>query len=118
VAAEQQQYRRRTTLIEWVEKACAFFEMQLCGRADGRRGSICRSVALTSTSGRATGSALRQTDGGRCSKYLTKEGASVEELIEAGLVVQPDEGPDGKSRQPWDRFRNRVIFPITDHSDA
>ena len=34
-AAEQQQYRRRTTLIEWVEKACAFFEMQLL-RPGGR----------------------------------------------------------------------------------
>ena len=51
------------------------------------------------------------------SDLLTKEGATVEELIEAGLVVQPEEGADGKSRQPWDRFRNRVIFPITDHSD-
>ena len=31
--------------------------------------------------------------------------------------MQPEEGADGKSRQPWDRFRNRVIFPITDHSE-
>jgi DNA primase len=47
------------------------------------------------------------------SDFLIKQGASIEELIEAGLLVQPEEG----GKQPWDRFRNRVIFPITDHSN-
>ena len=46
---------------------------------------------------------------------MTSQGASAEELIEAGLVVKPDaDGADGRTRQPYDRFRNRVIFPITD----
>jgi len=31
-------------------------------------------------------------------------------LIEAGLLIEPDD----KSRQPWDRFRNRIMFPIHD----
>ena len=116
-AAEQQQYRRRTTLIEWVEKACAFFEMQLLrpGGREAREYLQKRGFDEHAWARHRIGFA---PDGWRTLfEYLTKEGASVEELIEAGLVVQPDEGADGKSRQPWDRFRNRVIFPITDHSD-
>ena len=116
-AAEQQQYRRRTTLIEWVEKACAFFEMQLLrpGGREAREYLQKRGFDEHAWARHRIGFA---PDGWRTLfEYLTKEGASVEELIEAGLVVQPEEGADGKSRQPWDRFRNRVIFPITDHSE-
>lgn len=115
--AEQQQYKRRTTLIEWVEKACAFFEDQLRKPAgvEAREYLQKRGFGPDAWKRHRMGYA---PDGWRVLlELLTKDGASVEELIEAGLVVQPEEGADGKSRQPWDRFRNRVIFPITDHSE-
>ena len=40
-------------------------------------------------------------------EYLTKQGYSDEEMLEAGLVIQRD----GKI---FDKFRNRVMFPIID----
>jgi DNA primase len=116
-AAEQQQYKRRTTLIEWVEKACAFFEDQL--RRPG--GAAAREYLERRGFGPETWKRHRMgfsPDGWRAlSDHLTSQGASLEELIEAGLLVQPEDGADGKARAPWDRFRNRVIFPITDHSE-
>jgi len=116
-AAEQQAYKRKTTLIEWVEKACLYFEDQLRKPA----GAAAREYLEKRGFGPEAWARHRMgfaPDGWRMLlDLLTKEGASVEELIEAGLVVQPEEGADGKSRQPWDRFRNRVIFPITDHSE-
>lgn len=116
-AAEQQQYKRRTTLIEWVEKACAFFEDQLRkpAGAEAREYLQKRGFGPEAWKRHRMGFA---PDGWRMLlELLTKDGATVDELIEAGLIVQPEEGADGKSRQPWDRFRNRVIFPITDHQD-
>jgi DNA primase len=116
-AAEQQEYKRRTTLIEWVEKACVFFEDQLRkpAGAEAREYLEKRGFGPDAWKRHRMGFA---PDGWRMLlEVLTKEGASVDELIEAGLVVQPEEGADGKSRQPWDRFRNRVIFPISDHSE-
>lgn len=116
-AEEERQYRRKTTLIEWVEKACLFFEDQLRKPA----GAAAREYLEKRGFGPEAWKRHRMgfaPDGWRMLlDLLTKEGASVEELIEAGLVVQPEEGADGKARQPWDRFRNRVIFPITDHSE-
>jgi DNA primase len=41
---------------------------------------------------------------------LIREGISDKRMIEAGLLIQPDDS----SRQPYDRFRRRVMFPITD----
>lgn len=40
---------------------------------------------------------------------LVAKGFSKEEIVEAGLAIQPDDGG-----QPYDRFRGRVIFPIRD----
>lgn len=112
-ADEERQYRKRTTLIEWVERACAFFEDQLRkpAGAEAREYLQKRGFGPEAWARHRMGFA---PDGWRSlSDFLTKQGASIEELIEAGLLVQPEEG----GKQPWDRFRNRVIFPITDHSN-
>jgi DNA primase len=116
-AGEERQYRRKTTLIEWVEKACRFFEDQLRGPA----GAAAREYLQKRGFGPEAWTRHRMgfaPDAWRALfEHLTKQGATAEDLIEAGLVVKPeDETGDGK-RQPWDRFRNRVIFPITDHSE-
>ncbi len=41
---------------------------------------------------------------------LAKEGANEGQMLEAGLIIQPDD----QNRKPYDRFRGRVMFPITD----
>jgi len=47
------------------------------------------------------------------SNWLGRQSVTAEELIHAGLVVRKEqEGPRGFST--YDRFRNRVIFPIAD----
>ena len=42
-------------------------------------------------------------------EYLGAQGIPVEDMVEAGLLVSGDDIP-----VPWDRFRDRVMFPITD----
>jgi DNA primase len=116
-AAEVQEYKRRTTLIEWVEKACLFFEDQLRKPAGATARAYLEKRGFGAEAWRRHRIGFAPDGWRMLLDVLTKEGASVEELIEAGLVVQPEDGADGKSRQPWDRFRNRVIFPITDHSE-
>jgi len=47
--------------------------------------------------------------------YLKGEGYSDDLLIEAGLVIGPDpDDPTTQKREPYDRFRDRVMFPIRD----
>ncbi|MCA9498649.1 MAG: DNA primase [Nitrospira sp.] len=47
------------------------------------------------------------------SKWMERQSVKPEELIQAGLVVRK-ESEDGKRVALYDRFRARVMFPITD----
>ena len=42
-------------------------------------------------------------------EYLQKEGFPLEQIIASGLVIQPEDG-----RKAFDRFRNRIMFPVKD----
>lgn len=109
-AEEQQNWRKRTTLIEWAEMACRFYEDQLRGPS----GAEARAYLESRGFGRESWARHRMgfAPGGwrSLSDHLTKQGAPIEDLIAAGLLVEPEE----KGKAPWDRFRNRVIFPISD----
>jgi DNA primase len=41
---------------------------------------------------------------------LKREGVPIDKIVEAGLAIQPDDN----RREPYDRFRGRVMFPIND----
>ncbi len=41
---------------------------------------------------------------------LTQAGISPQAMSRAGLIIIPDDN----DKKPWDRFRNRIMFPITD----
>jgi len=46
--------------------------------------------------------------------YLTGKGYSVAEQVQAGMLVQKEENPDGDLRGTYDRFRDRIMIPICD----
>lgn len=109
---EEARYRRRSNLQHWVELAAEYFEAQLLSPAG--------EEARQYLQGRGFGPASWKThrmgfapDGWRnLLDHLSSKGAKTDELIEAGLLVQPD----GAGKSPYDRFRNRVTFTICDPS--
>ena len=100
---------RRATLHEALEKAACYFEDRLEAR-EGRE-------ALSYLHDRGVDDALRRTfrlgfaPGGRyeLKQFLASEGVAPEQMAEAGLVISGDD-----IAVPYDRFRNRIIFPIAD----
>jgi DNA primase len=117
---EVQEYKKRTTLLDWVEKASAWYEKQLKRPA----GKEAREYLKSRGFGEEAWDRHRMgfaPDGWRnLADELMKQGATLDELVEAGLVVRPEDEEAGEEKKPgakekfWDRFRNRVIFPITD----
>jgi DNA primase len=101
--------QRRKTLHDIVELAAKFFETTLASRAGAKaRGYLADrgiepATQLKFRIGYAPGEryALKE--------YLGGQGIPVPDMIEAGLLVAGDEIP-----VPYDRFRDRVMFPITD----
>jgi DNA primase len=101
---------KRAGLGEWLEIAAKWYEAQL-RRPVG-------AAARTYLAGRALPEEewarfrLGFAPGGRTAlkDYLIAKGAQPRDLIEAGLLIEPEDGAGA----PYDRFRDRIIFPIAD----
>ncbi|MGD9656473.1 MAG: DNA primase [Methylocystis sp.] len=108
---QQEQDRHRATLAEALEAAAVFYQKQLAG-AEGRDARAYLDRRQISSSAREKfrlGFAPPERHALR--DHLAAKGASVETMIEAGLLVH---GAD--IAVPYDRFRNRIMFPICDRS--
>ena len=109
---EAREKTRRARFTMWMELATAFFRGS--GDWHGARGkkalAYLEGRALTGAAvGAVSGWALRQLWRSALKDHLTGKSVSLDEMIEAGLLVAPDDGS-----APYDRFRGRVIFPIAD----
>ena len=101
--------KRRLGLGEWLEEATKWFETQLRRPAgDGARAYLDKRGLPESERGRFR---LGYAPAGRTGlkDHLIAKGAQPKALVEAGVLIQPDDGG-----APYDRFRDRIIFPITD----
>ncbi|HYG26150.1 MAG TPA: DNA primase [Caulobacteraceae bacterium] len=108
-ARSAEQEKKRQGLGEWLEMAAAWFEAEL------RRppGKAAREYLIKRGLPEAEWSRFRIgfSPGGRTAlkDYLIAKGAKPGELVEAGLLIAPEDGG-----APYDRFRDRIIFPIAD----
>jgi DNA primase len=106
-AARQEQ--RRKTLHDVMELAAKFFQDTLASRNGAKaRGyladrAISPATQLQFRLGYAPGERFALKE------HLGSHGISTEDMVEAGLLVGGDDIP-----VPYDRFRDRVMFPITD----
>ena len=82
--------------------------MQIGARGQGARLS-CRSRTCRARSSRNSASASRPTTARRLRTHLAAKDVTVEQMAEAGLVITGDDIPVA-----YDRFRDRVMFPIRD----
>src|SRR6204780_2353908 len=103
---------RRRTLYDVMELAAKFFADTLASRHGAKaRGyladrAISPAVQLQFRIGYAPGD---QQTRFALKEYLGAQGIPVEDMVEAGLLVTGDDIP-----VPYDRFRDRVMFPIAD----
>ena len=104
-AAQQAEHRKG--LVEACDAAAAYFRSQL-RRTNGRH-------ALDYLKGRGVGDDLIEefmlgyapSERTALKDHLINKGFLEATLVEAGLVIKPDDGGAA-----YDRFRNRVMFPI------
>jgi DNA primase len=107
-AAEQE--KKRQGLADWVELAAQWFEGEL-HRPSGKaaRDYLLRR-GLPETEWKRFRIGFSPNSRTALKDYLIAKGAKPGELIDAGLLIAPEEGGSA----PYDRFRDRIIFPIAD----
>ncbi len=107
---QRERAERASTLQEVVEHAARWFQKQLrlpVGRhgLDYLRG---RGLSDETIDDFRLGFSPDSRDG--VIAALKREGATMDKIVEAGLAIQPEDS----HRDPYDRFRGRVMFPIND----
>jgi len=106
---DEKREARRKTLHEVVELAAKFFEETLQSRAGARARGYLADRGITPETQTRFRIGYASTERFALKEYLGGKGISNEDMIEAGLIIAGDEIP-----VPYDRFRERVIFPISD----
>ncbi|MBR0714455.1 DNA primase [Bradyrhizobium liaoningense] len=103
--------QRRRTLHDVMELAAKFFSETLASRLGAKaRGYLAdRAISPATQLQFRIGYAPPPPERFALKEHLGKQGVSVEDMIETGLLVGGDDIP-----LPYDRFRDRVMFPITD----
>jgi DNA primase len=101
--------QRRRTLYDVMDLATKFFAETLASRVGAKaRGYLAdRSISPATQVQFRMGYA--PADRFALKEYLGKQNIPVPDMIEAGLLIGGDDIP-----VPYDRFRDRVMFPITD----
>jgi DNA primase len=106
---EEARDERRKTLNDIVELAAKFFEATLASRAGAKaRGYLAdRGLDPATQIKFRLGYALPERFA--LKEHLGNAGIATEDMIDAGLLVAGEDIP-----VPYDRFRDRVMFPIAD----
>jgi len=109
--AEAREERRRT-LHEVLELAAKFFAATLASRAGARARGYLADRGLDSATQLKFRLGYAPAERFALKEHLGAQKVPVEDMVEAGLLVAGDDVP-----LPFDRFRDRVMFPITDLRD-
>ena len=100
---------RRKTLHDVMELAAKFFEATLASRAGAKARGYLADRGLDPATQLKFRLGFAPGERFALKEHLGSHGIQVEDMVEAGLLIAGGDIP-----VPFDRFRDRVMFPITD----
>ncbi|MHC2435694.1 DNA primase [Bradyrhizobium sp. USDA 4451] len=106
-AARHEQHRR--TLYDVMELATKFFADTLASRHGAKARGYLADRSISPATQLQFRMGYAPPDRFALKEHLGAQGISTEDMVEAGLLVSGEDKP-----VPFDRFRDRVMFPITD----
>ncbi len=101
--------QRRKTLHDVMELAAKFFADTLASRNGAKARGYLGDRGITPATQLQFRLGYAPPDRFALKEHLGAQGISTEDMVEAGLLVGGEDKP-----VPYDRFRDRVMFPITD----
>ncbi len=106
---EEEREQKRKTLHEVVELAAKFFEATLQSRAGAKARGYLADRGLGPETQLRFRMGYAPAERFALKEHLGSQGVPVEDMIEAELLIHGDD-----IAVPYDRFRDRVMFPIPD----
>ena len=108
---EMRRAETRASLVDVMEMAAAFFASELQGRAGAAARGYLAGRALDPSTQATFRIGYASGDRTALKRHLAGRSVSVADMVETGLMVAGDDIPE-----PFDRFRDRIMFPIQDRS--
>ncbi len=108
--AQRQQVKKRDILLDICEQGCQFFENQLQTEVGAQARHYLRHRNLEHRDYKLFRVGYAPEGNNPLKAFLLEKGFSEQHLLDAGILGV---SPKDKSRT-YDRFRNRITFPITD----
>src|SRR5882672_7981252 len=106
---DQQRSARAKTLHDVMELAAKFFETTLASRTGAKARGYLADRSLDPATQIKFRLGFASSERFALKEHLGSHGIPVEDMVEAGLLIAGGDIP-----VPFDRFRDRVMFPITD----
>ncbi len=106
---DEQRDARRKTLHDVMELAAKFFQDTLASRAGAKARGYLADRGLDPATQLKFRLGYAPPERFALKEHLGSHGIPVEDMVEAGLLIAGDDIP-----LPYDRFRDRVMFPIGD----
>ena len=106
---DQRRDAKRKTLHDVMEIAAKFFETTLSSRLGAKARGYLADRGLDAATQVKFRLGYAPNDRYALKEHLGSHGISTQDMVEAGLLIAGDDIP-----VPFDRFRDRVMFPITD----
>jgi DNA primase len=106
---DEEREQRRKSLHEVMELAAKFFEATLASRAGAKARGYLADRGLDPATQLKFRIGYAPGDRFTLKEHLGAQGVPVPDMVEAGLLIAGDDIP-----VPYDRFRDRVMFPIGD----
>jgi DNA primase len=107
--ADAEREEKRSSLYEVMDFATKFFEAELQTARGAKARGYLSDRGLSAAIQKEFGMGYAPDDRSALRTHLAEKNISVEQMAEAGLVVSGEDIPVA-----YDRFRDRVIFPIRD----
>ena len=105
----QAQEKRRQGLADWLETAAAWFEAELRRPAGAAARDYLERRKLPESEWSRFRLGFSPPGRTALKDYLIAKGALPRELAAVGMLIVPEDGGE-----IYDRFRDRIVFPITD----
>ncbi|MEM7215412.1 MAG: DNA primase [Pseudomonadota bacterium] len=106
---EQEREEKRKTLFDVMELAAKFFQQQLHEPVGAAARAYLRDRGLSSSIQQEFGIGYSPNSRNGLKEYLSSKGIDTKQMEACGLVVSGEDIP-----VPYDRFRDRIMFPIQD----
>ena len=106
---DEQREAHRKTLHDVMELAAKFFQDTLASKASAKARGYLADRGLDAATQLKFRLGYAPGDRFALKEHLGSHGIPIEDMVEAGLLISGDDIP-----VPFDRFRDRVMFPITD----